>query len=50
VSPEDVEKLKVFGRQIARLSPEQIERRKWSAWTETDWRIVHEHHSVPATD
>ena len=34
VTPEDIEKLKEFGRQIARLSPEQVEQRKWQRWVE----------------
>ena len=34
MSPEDVENLKRFGRQIARLSPEQAESRKWEKWIE----------------
>ncbi len=29
---EQIEELKEFGRRIARLSPEQIERRKWAPW------------------
>jgi hypothetical protein len=34
VTPEDVKDLKEFGLRIARLTPEQEERRKWAKWIE----------------
>jgi hypothetical protein len=34
MTPEDIEELKEFGRRIARLSPEQTERRRWARWIE----------------
>jgi hypothetical protein len=34
MTSEDIEDLREFARRIARLTPEQVEARKWSKWTE----------------
>jgi hypothetical protein len=32
MTPDDIEKLREFGRRMARLTPEQIEAQKWAKW------------------
>jgi len=34
VTDPDIDALKGFGRRMARLSPEQIEKRKWAKWAD----------------
>jgi len=34
MTPEDIKELKEFARQIARLTLEQVEQRKWWRWIE----------------
>ena len=34
MTPEDIDELKEFTRRIGRLTPEQIEQRKWDRWIE----------------